>query len=107
PADKMRKALGGVGREVIDVIEAIARKEIGYQTLVRDASLDETGAGRNLVGKTAGKVVQDHNLVPDIQAATRYVAANETCAAGHQRAGAEFFWRWHSLMRSRGPAWRA
>ena len=40
-----------------------------------------------LVGKAAGKIVENDYVVTEVQAPARHMAADETCAASHQRPG--------------------
>ena len=60
----MRKSLGGVGRQVIDIVEGVLFEELVEQRAVGHRAFNERRARRNLVGEAARKIVEHHDPVP-------------------------------------------
>ena len=82
----MAQAFGGVGSEVVDVVEPPLGQDAIDRRVIGNAALDETGATRHVVGKASTEVVEDS----DVEAARKQrlgdMGANEPGSAGHEYA---------------------
>jgi hypothetical protein len=83
-ADEVRQPLGGVGGEVVDVVELVLGEEAGEQRVVGDAPFHEQCPFRDLVTEAAAQVVEDHDLVTQPEALLRDVGSDEPGTARYQ-----------------------
>jgi hypothetical protein len=84
--DEMRESLGGVGGEMIDVIEAMLGKQAGQEGRIGHRSLEEAGLRGNLIAKAAGEIVERDHFVTERQAMADDVGADEASTAGDEGA---------------------
>ena len=83
-ADEVAQALGGVGGQVEDVLEGMIGEQLADEGLVGDRSLDERGAGRDVLHEPPGQVIHGNHLMPCGDEMLGDMTADETSTTSDQ-----------------------
>jgi hypothetical protein len=61
-----------------DILELVSVKQVFQQTFICYGSFDKVGAFRDVIFKSAAKLIENDHPVISIQAMSRHVGSNET-----------------------------
>ena len=86
-ADEVAQPFGGIGSQMVDVVELLGGKERRQSRIVGHRHLHPAGAGRYVVQEAPAEVVQGHHLHAHVQQMSSDMRSNEAGRAGHQCFG--------------------
>ena len=80
----MAEAFGGIGGQVIDVIDSMLTENGVHDRGIADGAFDEFNAGRNVLPKTARQVVDADDIEALSETCISNVRSNEAADAGYE-----------------------
>ena len=80
----MREPFGGIGGQVVDVIEAMFLEEPGDKLVVDHRSFHKRRPVRDLIAKASAEVVKDNHLVLHCKTMPGDMRADEACTSCYE-----------------------